>query len=110
MQRGKNRTNKTTLTSERRSALKKRLTEPALLEMSGNRVNQALRPSIGLFGDYVLSTAKPMLPRPHSGTGLLLHTFQILTALMQDHVRYLTLIVGDEFQLSVHHLQKELGR
>jgi hypothetical protein len=35
---GKNRTNKTTLKSEWRSALKKRLTEPALLEMSGNGV------------------------------------------------------------------------
>jgi hypothetical protein len=33
---GKNRTNKTTLTSEWRSALKKSLTELALLEMSGN--------------------------------------------------------------------------
>jgi hypothetical protein len=38
----KNRTNKTTLKSEWRSALKKKLTEPALLEMSGNPPNQEL--------------------------------------------------------------------
>ena len=36
------RTNKTTLSSEWRSALKKSLTEPALLEMSGKRVNRDL--------------------------------------------------------------------
>ena len=45
---GKNRTNKTTLKSAWRSALKKRLTEPALLEMSGNRVNQDLATGCGL--------------------------------------------------------------
>jgi hypothetical protein len=38
----KNTTNKDALRSERRSALKKRLTEPTLLEMSGNRVTQDL--------------------------------------------------------------------
>src|SRR6266403_3891509 len=36
MRRGQNRTTKTTLQSERRSALKKDLTGPTLLEMSGN--------------------------------------------------------------------------
>jgi hypothetical protein len=45
-------TNKTTLRSEGRRALKKRLTEPTLLEMSGYQVNQACgvlphSPSIG---------------------------------------------------------------
>ena len=38
----KNKTNEGILRSEWRSALKKRLTEPTLLEMSGNRVNQDL--------------------------------------------------------------------
>jgi len=38
----KNTMNEDTLRSERRSALKKRLTEPTLLEMSGFRVNQDL--------------------------------------------------------------------
>ena len=38
----KNMTNGDTLPSERRSTLKKRLTEPTLLEMSGYRVNQEL--------------------------------------------------------------------
>jgi len=36
----KNKTNEDTLRSERRSALKKSLTEPTLLEMSGYRTNQ----------------------------------------------------------------------
>ena len=36
----KNKTNEDTLRSERRSVLKKRLTEPTLLEMSGYRTNQ----------------------------------------------------------------------
>jgi hypothetical protein len=35
-------TNKTTLRSERRSTLKKRLTEPTLLEMSGNPTTRVL--------------------------------------------------------------------
>jgi hypothetical protein len=38
--RGSKETRKTTLRSEWRSALKKSLTEPALLEMSGNGVDQ----------------------------------------------------------------------
>jgi hypothetical protein len=42
---GKNRTNKTTLKSEWRSALKKRLTEPALLEMSGNQMGEGRSPA-----------------------------------------------------------------
>jgi hypothetical protein len=44
-----NEANKTTLRSERRSAFKKGLTGPTLLEMSGKRVNQDLveLPSLG---------------------------------------------------------------
>jgi hypothetical protein len=38
----KNKANEDTLRSERRSALKKRLTEPTLLEMSGYATNQEL--------------------------------------------------------------------
>ena len=38
----KNMTNEDTLRSERRSTLKKRLTEPTLLEMSGNPTNREL--------------------------------------------------------------------
>ena len=38
----KNRANEDTLRSDRRSALNKRLTEPTLLEMSGNATNQDL--------------------------------------------------------------------
>ena len=41
----KNKTNEDTLRSERRSALKKRLTEPTLLEMSSYPTNQELAPS-----------------------------------------------------------------
>ena len=40
--RGSKETRKTTLRSEWRSALKKSLTEPALLEMSGNPTNRDL--------------------------------------------------------------------
>jgi hypothetical protein len=48
--RGAKETRKTTLRSEWRSALKKSLTEPALLEMSGNgSVNQAL----SIAGDFL---------------------------------------------------------
>jgi hypothetical protein len=47
---GKNRTNKTTLKSEWRSALKKRLTEPALLEMSGKATTQELSCRSGFAG------------------------------------------------------------
>ena len=38
-----NTTNEDTLRSERRSALKKRLTQPTLLEMSGNATNSLLK-------------------------------------------------------------------
>ena len=38
----KNKANEDTLRSERRSALIKRLTEPTLLEMSGNATNRDL--------------------------------------------------------------------
>ena len=42
MRRGQKKTKKTTLRSERSSALKKDLTGPTLLEMSGNPTHQAL--------------------------------------------------------------------
>ena len=48
--RGQRRTRKTTLRSERRSLLKKDLTEPTLLEMSDKRVNQELACPVLGFG------------------------------------------------------------
>ena len=57
-------TNKTTLQSERTSALKKDLTGPTLLEISGNRVYQAL--TRFLSGIFVCSSGAGLTEMPTS--------------------------------------------
>jgi hypothetical protein len=61
MRRGQKKTTKTTLRSEWRGALKKNLTGPTLLEMSGLRFNQELASKAALVR-FVVFRGLPMEP------------------------------------------------
>jgi len=60
--RPKNKTNEDTLRSARRSALKKRLTEPTLLEMSGRRTETEILDRAG-EGDALRAARRVVLER-----------------------------------------------